>query len=145
MYWSNDRYYYGLRHGMNVNSNCYITLPRHPSPPQGVCKSSLTNFQEISRIHFKNSRRFLHDKPYNIEMQVKFVMSINEHVMMSSDQCSSLWHPIHLLIYDHSDPFYRRTSLYTVYFAINAARQNKNTNRHTNMKLQPIQHIRTIY
>ena len=40
--------------------------------------------------------------------------------------------------------------IYIVYFAINAARQNKNTNRHTdtqytNIKLQPIQRIRTIY
>jgi len=30
--------------------------------------------QEISRIHFLNSGRFLRDKPYNIKMQVKFVM-----------------------------------------------------------------------
>ena len=37
-----------------------------------------------------NSRRFLRDKPYNIKMQVKFAMSISEHGMMSSDQCSSL-------------------------------------------------------
>jgi len=40
--------------------------------------------------------------------------------------------------------------IYIVYFTINAARQNKNTNRHTdtqytNIKLQPIQRIRTIY
>ena len=40
--------------------------------------------------------------------------------------------------------------IYIVYFAINAARQNKNTNRHTvtqytNIKLQPIQRIKTIY
>ena len=35
-----------------------------------------------------------------IKMQVKFVMSINEHVMMSSGQRSSLCHPIHLLIYE---------------------------------------------
>jgi len=55
-----------------------------------VHKYSLTNFQEISRIHFLNSRRFLRDKPYNIKMQVKFAMSISEHGMMSSDQCSSL-------------------------------------------------------
>ena len=37
--------------------------------------------------------------------------------------------------------------MYTVYFAINAARQNKDTNRHmdthyTNIKLQPIQRCR---
>jgi len=54
---------------------------------QGFYKSSLTNFQEISRKHFFKSRRFLRDK-----MQVKFVMSVNEHVMMSSDQPSSLCH-----------------------------------------------------
>ena len=42
---------------------------------QGVDKSSLANFQEISRIHFLNSRRFLRDKPYNIKIRVKFVMS----------------------------------------------------------------------
>jgi len=35
---------------------------------------------------FLNSRRFLSDKPYNIKMQVKFAMTINEHVMTSSDQ-----------------------------------------------------------
>ena len=66
--------------------------------------SSLTNFQEISRRYpgyiFLNSRRFFCDKPYSIKMQVKFVMAINEHVMMvSSDQRSSLCHPTHLLIY----------------------------------------------
>ena len=43
---------------------------------------------------------FLRDKPYNIRMQVKFVMSINEQVMMSSDQRSSLCNPTRLLIYE---------------------------------------------
>jgi len=43
---------------------------------------------------------FLRDKPYNIRMQVKFVMSINEQVMMRSDQRSSLCHPTRLLIYE---------------------------------------------
>ena len=42
----------------------------------------------IQDTYFKNSRRFLHDKPYNVRMQVKFVMSMKEHVLMSSDQCS---------------------------------------------------------
>ena len=43
---------------------------------QGVYKSGLTNCQEISRTHFKKkSIRFLRDKPNNIKMQVKFVMS----------------------------------------------------------------------
>jgi len=28
----------------------------------------------------------LRDKPYNVKMQVQFEMSINEHVMMSSEQ-----------------------------------------------------------
>jgi len=42
---------------------------------QGVYKTSLTNFQEISRIHFfKIPEDFLRDKPYNIKMQVKFAM-----------------------------------------------------------------------
>jgi len=56
---------------------------------QGVCKSSLTNFQEISRRYpgyFFKSGRFVRYKAYNIKMQVKFIISINEHVMMSSDQ-----------------------------------------------------------
>jgi len=48
-------------------------------PLQGVNKPSLTNFQEISRRYagyiFKKSTRFLRDKPYNIKMQVKSVMS----------------------------------------------------------------------
>ena len=42
---------------------------------------------------FKNSKRFLCDKPYYIRMQEKLVMSTNENVMMSSDQRSSLCHP----------------------------------------------------
>jgi len=33
------------------------------------------NFQEISRIVFLNSRRFLRDKPQNIKMHAKFVIS----------------------------------------------------------------------
>ena len=33
-------------------------------------------------------------------MQVKFVMLIKQHLMMSSDQCSSLCHPTYLLIYE---------------------------------------------
>ena len=50
-------------------------------------KSGKTNFQEISSIHFykKNPQDFLCDKPYNTKIQKKFVMSINEHVMMSSN------------------------------------------------------------
>jgi len=35
-------------------------------------------------------------------------MSMNEHVMTSSDQRSSLCHPTRLIIYDHSDPVYRK-------------------------------------
>jgi len=51
---------------------------------QGVYKSRLTNFQETSEIFFlQNSVRFLREKPYNIEMQTKFVMSMSEHVVMS--------------------------------------------------------------
>ena len=34
---------------------------------------------------------FLRDKAYDVKMKVKFVMSTNEQVMMSSDQCSSLY------------------------------------------------------
>jgi len=66
---------------------------------QGVYKSSLTNIQEISKMHFFNSRTFLSDQTYNIKMQVKLVMSINEQVTMSSDQRSSLCHPTRSLIY----------------------------------------------
>ena len=44
------------------------------------------DFQEISRIFFFKSGRFVRYKAYNIKMQVKFIISINEHVMMSSDQ-----------------------------------------------------------
>ena len=59
--------------------------------PFSGCLQLPTDFQEISRIHFsKNSRTFLRDKPYNVEMQVKFVMSVDEHVLMSCDQRSSL-------------------------------------------------------
>ena len=67
---------------------------------QSVYKSSLTNFQEISSIHCFKHTRFVRDKPYNIRMQVKFVTSINEHVMMSSDRRSSLRHTTRLLIYE---------------------------------------------
>jgi len=66
---------------------------------QGVYKSSLTNIQEISEMHFFNSRTFLSDQTYNIKMQVKLVMSINEQVTMSSDQRSSLCNPTRLLIH----------------------------------------------
>ena len=66
---------------------------------QGVYKSSLTNIQEISEMHFLNSRTFLSDQTYNIKMQVKLVMSINEQVTMSSDQRSSLCNPTRLLIH----------------------------------------------
>jgi len=49
---------------------------------QDVHKSSRTNFHEIYRRYpgyiFKNSRRFLHDKPCDIKMQAKFVMPIND-------------------------------------------------------------------
>ena len=58
---------------------------------QHVYISSLTNFQEISRIHFlRIPPDCLSGKLYNIKTQVKFVVSINEHVLMSSDQLSSL-------------------------------------------------------
>jgi len=43
--------------------------------------------------HSGISWTILRDKPYNIKMQVKYVTSINEHVMMSSDQRSPLYHP----------------------------------------------------
>jgi len=66
---------------------------------QGVYKSSLTNIQEISEMHFFNSRTFLSDQTYNIKMQVKLLMSINEQVTMSSDQRSSLCNPTRLLIH----------------------------------------------
>jgi len=53
----------------------YYTVSTNPAKP-------------ISRRHpvyiFLNARRFLRDKPHNIKKQVKIVMSINEHVLMSS-------------------------------------------------------------
>jgi len=45
---------------------------------------------DIQDAFFFNSRRSLRNKRYNIKMQVKFVMSINEHVITSSNECSSL-------------------------------------------------------
>ena len=39
---------------------------------------------------FYVTSRFLRDKPHNMKKQVKFVMSINEYVITSSDQRSSL-------------------------------------------------------
>jgi len=69
------------------------------------------DFQKISRIHFKkNSGRFLRDKPYNIKMQVKFVMSDDVLCLSFSwylpGRDANPW--------DHSDPAYARTSLCTV-------------------------------
>jgi len=50
------------------------------SPNQRVYKSSLINLQELSRrypgyILLKIPEDFLRDKPYNIKLQVKVVMS----------------------------------------------------------------------
>ena len=65
-----------------------MPAPNHSVFLQVGCPSYRPSkaLKEISRIDFKNCRRFLRDKSYNIKMQLKFVMSINEHVMMSSDQ-----------------------------------------------------------
>jgi len=63
---------------------------------------------------FYYCRRFLRNKHTKSKCRW-FVMSINERAMMSSDQCLSLCHPTRLLICDHSDPVYLRTSLCTVY------------------------------
>ena len=41
---------------------------------------------QVKFVMSVNYRRLLRDKPHNIKMHVKFVMSINEHVTMSSDQ-----------------------------------------------------------
>ena len=57
-------------------------------PPCPQCNRVLTNpAWLISRryaghIFTKCQKIFLRDKPYNVKMQVKSVMSINEHVMM---------------------------------------------------------------
>jgi len=40
---------------------------------QGFYNSTVNNFQDI--YFFLNSTRFLRDKPHNIKMQAKFVMS----------------------------------------------------------------------
>ena len=66
----------------------------------------------------KNSRRLSRDKPYNIRMQVKFVMSINEYVLMSSDQRNA--NP-----WDYSDPVHPRTTVQ--YSALKIARRAKIT------------------
>ena len=42
---------------------------------QAVDKSSLTNFYEISPGYFFETPEDLRDKPYNMKMQVKFVMA----------------------------------------------------------------------
>jgi len=70
---------------------------------QRAYKSSITNSRRFPgdiEDTLKKSRKNLRDKPYNIIMQVKFVMSIKEHVMISSKQRSSLCHPTCLLIYE---------------------------------------------
>jgi len=48
---------------------------------QGVYNSSITNFQDI--YFFLNSTRFFRDKPHNIKMQAKFVMSENLILFLS--------------------------------------------------------------
>ena len=59
------------------NVQCTTALGSHQQqqPQPAAYKSSLTNFQDMSRIHFFKSRRFLPVKPYNIKMQENFVMS----------------------------------------------------------------------
>ena len=56
---------------------------------RGLYKSSLTNFQEIYGRYpghvFKTFHKILRHKQHNIKMQVKFVMSINEHVMLTPE------------------------------------------------------------
>jgi len=65
--------------GKNISAENTIHCTARWARHQGLYKSSITNFQQISRIHFfKNSRRISHDKPYNIKMQVKLLMSIND-------------------------------------------------------------------
>ena len=76
---------------MQCSQNTVLQLIMEYNTVKGIDKCSLNNFHEISGTHFQqNPEDFLRDKPYNIKMQVKFVMSINEHVMTSSDQCSPL-------------------------------------------------------
>ena len=57
-------------------------------------------FPEDIQDTFFTLQKILRDKPYNIKMQVESVICINEHVMMSSDQRSSLCHPTRLLSYE---------------------------------------------
>jgi len=56
---------------------------------RGLYKSSPTNFQEIYGRYpghvLKTLHKILHHKRYNIKMQVKSVMSINEHVMLTPE------------------------------------------------------------
>ena len=69
----------------------------------------------ISRTHFLKISDDCYVTSHTISKCRWHVISINEHVMMSSDQCSLLCHSTRLLIYDHSDPVYLRTSLCKVY------------------------------
>jgi len=64
---------------------------------QGVYKSSRTNFQDT--FFFKFQKIFTW-QAIQCQMQAKFVMSINEHVMTSSDQHSSVCHLTCLLLYE---------------------------------------------
>jgi len=60
---------------MDTNSRPKLTAALSNYITHVVYKSSVTDFQEIFRIFFNDSRRLLRDKPYNITMKVKSVMS----------------------------------------------------------------------
>jgi len=77
-----------------------------PFLPPNQQRQSTEGTEEISTIVFKNSRNFCvtNDKPYSIKMQVKFVMSINEHMTTSFDQPSSLCHQT-LILFTRGLPY----------------------------------------
>ena len=86
--------------------------------PSHICiqnRVSTNSAKPISRTHFLKISDDCYVTSHTISKCRWYVISINEHVMMSSDQCSSLCHSTRLLIYDHSDPVYLRTSLCKVY------------------------------
>ena len=61
---------------------------------------STNTAEPISRTHFFKFQKIFTWQAIQCQMQVKFVMSINEHVMTSSDQRSSVCHLTCLLLYE---------------------------------------------
>jgi len=62
-----ETYYYGHQSTLSVSD----LLSTNPAKP--ICRRFPGDIQDT--FLKKTSRRFVHDKPYNIKMQLKFVMS----------------------------------------------------------------------